>query len=99
MDGSQSSKTNMDFWQTQKSYIGLGCVSSDITFLRPSKIHIGLQTIHYLYSDMPIMRSSLDSSWHKYNCVIFLSSCIGLDFLIVDNYNISLGLHGFCVIV
>jgi hypothetical protein len=25
------------------------CASSDITFLRPSKIHIGLQTIHYLY--------------------------------------------------
>jgi hypothetical protein len=43
--------SNMDFWRTKKSYIGLGCASSGITFLRPSKIHIGLETIHYLYND------------------------------------------------
>jgi hypothetical protein len=33
------------FWRTKKR-----CASSDITFLRPSKIHIWLQTIHYLYN-------------------------------------------------
>jgi hypothetical protein len=34
--------------------IGLGCASSNITFLRPSKLHIGLQTIHYLHNIDPI---------------------------------------------
>jgi hypothetical protein len=45
--------SNMDFWRTQKSYIGLSCALSDITFLRLSKIHIGLQTIYYLYDNGP----------------------------------------------
>jgi hypothetical protein len=40
----------MDAWFSRPIWIFDGLASSDITFLRPSKIHIGLQAIHYLYS-------------------------------------------------
>ena len=45
----------MDFCRTQESHIGLGFASSDMTFLRPSKIHIGLPSTHHLYSDRDIV--------------------------------------------
>ena len=58
-DGWRSS--NMEFWWIQKSYIELGFASSDITFLHPSKLHIGLPTIHHLYN---IMQAKVPSQWH-----------------------------------